>query len=517
VVVIRVSEPDRQRFRDQGSQRLQSPVTDDRKAVPPNRFASLILFIAIAGAPLPFASVNSTTVAFWCFLLGLGLVLASPRKLCPGHYALLGGIAFVIACYGFVLHEQLSAHPWIASPNPIWAKTAALLGQPVPPSVSVIRGEPFYALGPSCAAILALVLGLVIGADNYRARQALWVTAWSGVAYAAYGIAMLLFDPHRILWREKVFNVESLTATFINRNTAAIYLGVCAIVCLVLLMASLRQQLPPGPINWSKAPRLIIKRRSGQFPIVIRFFMFFACFAAMLMTGSRGGVLASLLAMVVAFVLFFRKDLPRGVSLLFAAVAAASVAFLLLQFLGGNVEQRIAAGGLEEQGRLAAYRSTLRIIADHPWFGTGLGTFATVFPAYRSGDISIFGIWNLAHSTPLELAAELGLPLTLTFATAWIVALVVLFRGTRRSRRDTVAPIAALGVALAALLHSSIDFSLQIPGFAIVVFAIVGVGLAQSFDTGPSPHYRKSERAALLAWLQRILMPKLGAESLPPQ
>ena len=40
---------------------------------------------------------------------------------------------------------------------------------------------------------------------------------------------------------------------------------------------------------------------------------------------------------------------------------------------------------LVEQGRLEAYRSSLRIIADYPWFGTGLGTFTAIFPAYRSG------------------------------------------------------------------------------------------------------------------------------------
>ena len=42
---------------------------------------------------------------------------------------------------------------------------------------------------------------------------------------------------------------------------------------------------------------------------------------------------------------------------------------------------------------------------------------------------------------------------------------------------------AALGVAVVALLHSLVDFSMQIPGFAIIVFAIVGAGLSQSEAT----------------------------------
>jgi len=488
---------------------------DEHKAATPNRFASLTLFAAIAGAPLLFGSRDDTTVAFWCFLLGLGLVLASPKQLRPSHRALLCGVAFVIACYALVLHEQLAAHPWVASPNPIWAKASALLGQPIPPSVSIIRGEPFYALGPPLAAVLALVLGLVIGADNGHARQALLVMAWSGVGYAVYGIWTLLFDPTAILWREKIYNLGNLTATFINRNTAAVYFGSCAVVWLVLLMARLRGQLPAGSIVWSKALRTIVSRKSGRTQIVIRFFAFFVCLAAMFLTDSRGGTLASLFAMVIAFILFFRKDLPRSINLLLAAVAAASVALLLLQLLGGNVEHRIATEGLEEQGRLATYRSTLRMIADYPWFGTGLGTFPSAFPAYRSGDISIWGVWLQAHSTPLELAAELGVPLALTIAAAWIVAIVVLLRGTRRSRRDTVAPLAALGVALAALLHTSIDFSMQIPGVAIVVFAIVGVGLAQSFDTGAFHQKRKRRtHSTLLTWVTRIVFPSRATEEL---
>jgi hypothetical protein len=39
-----------------------------------------------------------------------------------------------------------------------------------------------------------------------------------------------------------------------------------------------------------------------------------------------------------------------------------------------------------------------------------------------------------------------------------------------------------MSVGLLAVLHSLVDFSLQIPGFAIVVFGLLGVGVAQSFS-----------------------------------
>lgn len=458
----------------------------------PDRVSSFILCLAIGGAPLPFGSRDPITVAVWCFLLGFGLLFASPRQLQRGHFLLLGGIAGIIACYGFVLHEQLADHPWIASPNPIWAKTSELLGQPLVPSVSIVRGEPFYALGAQLANVLALVLGVIVGADREGARRALQVMVWAGAGYAAYGIVNLLFDPTAILWRTKIVNTESLTATFVNRNTAAAYFGSCAVAWLIMFMARVRGQLPAGPIVWTKLAHNTVA--GGQKQIIARFFMFFICLAAMFMTGSRGGVLVSLFSMAVAFVVFLRRDLPRVMSLVVALVGAGAFSLAMLQFLGGNVVSRIDAGGLVEAGRLAAYQSTLRIIADYPWFGTGLGTFTSIFPAYRSGNISIVGIWNVAHSTPLELAAELGVPLVLVIAAGWIVAILVLIRGTGRSRRDTVVPLIALAVSLIALLHTSIDFSLQVSGYAIVVFALVGVGLAQSLDTSsPRRHRRRSQ------------------------
>ena len=459
----------------------------------PDRVSSFILCLAIGGAPLPFGSRDPITVAVWCFLLGFGLLFASPRQLQRGHFLLLGGIAGIIACYGFVLHEQLADHPWIASPNPIWAKTSELLGQPLVPSVAIVRGEPFYALGAPLANVLALVLGVIVGADREGARRVLQVMVWAGAGYAAYGIVNLLFDPTAILWRTKTVNTESLTATFFNRNTAAAYFGSCAVAWLIMFMARVRGQLPPGPIVWTKLAHNTVS--GGQKKILTRFFMFFVCLTAMFMTGSRGGVLVSLFSMVVAFGIFLRRDLPRVMSLVVVLVGAGVVSLALLQLLGGNVVSRIDAGGLVEAGRLAAYQSTLRIIADYPWFGTGLGTFTSIFPAYRSGNISIIGIWNVAHSTPLELAVELGVPLVLVIAAGWIAAILVLILGTGRSRRDTVVPLIALAVSLIALLHTSIDFSLQVSGYAIVVFALVGLGLAQSLDTSslPRPHRHRSQ------------------------
>jgi len=439
--------------------------------------ATAALYAALAAPPLLFGSREPTTVAAWCAILGVSLVLASTRRLQRGHLLLLGGIAIIVLCFAFVLHEQLSDHPWIASFNPIWAKASDVLGKQLVPSVSVVRGEPLFALGHPLANILALVLGLIVGVDSDRARRGVRVMAWAGVGYAAYGFLAFAVDPGHILWREKTAYIGSLTATFINRNTAATYFGSCTVVWLVLLMGAIRRNLPPGPVAWKMLPQRLLRKTRKD--VLIYFVMLFVCLSALFMTGSRGGVLISLGTMILTFMIYFGRDMPRGIGFLMALVVCAAVGILLLQIFGSNVGQRIDEGGLSDAGRLSAYRATLRMIADNPWFGTGLGTFASAFPAYRRSDISMMGVWDMGHSTPLELASEMGIPLAVIIAMAWLIALFVLILGLRGHRSKTV-PLSALAVSLIGLAHSFFDFSLQVAGYSIVVFALLGLGLSQA-------------------------------------
>jgi O-antigen ligase len=445
--------------------------------------SSYLLFAVIAGAPLPFGSDEPTTVAFWCIVLGITCILTSlsGHQLRSAHWWLLGGIGLIVLCYAFVLHEQLADHPWIASFNPLWARTSKVLGIPITPSVSITRGQPFFALGAPLACVLALICGLIIGSDRERAHQALQVIAWSGVAYAVYGLCSFFLDPTMILWREKRAYLGSVTGTFINRNTAAAYFGSCAVVWFTLLLDQLRRHLKTKTIIWKKVPERLVTNTPRI--VIVYFSMLFICLMAMFLTGSRAGVLLSLFALVLTFTLFFRRDLPPRSGVWIALAGGLAAVLMLLQFMGGVVSTRLDIQGLADEGRLSAYRSTIQMIADYPWFGTGLGTFARGFPAYRSADISMRGVWDIAHSTPLELASDGGLPLAGAVCLGWLVMFAVLIRGIFKRRRDMIVPLAAFSAALIAVLHSCIDFSLQITGYAVVMFALVGTGLSQSFGT----------------------------------
>ncbi|MCK1550841.1 O-antigen ligase family protein [Bradyrhizobium sp. 177] len=441
--------------------------------------ATFILFFVAAGAPFPFGSTNDLSIAFWCLCLGLALIVAPTRELRRPHVWMIAGIGVIVAGYAFVLHEQLSDHPWIAPFNPIWKKASDLLGVPIAPSASIVKNEAFFALGAPLANILAILLGIAVGAERERARRLLWIIAVSGSLYALYGVASFLIEPTMILWRDKTDYMGSVTGTFINRNTAAAYFGSCAVIWMLLILEDVRRRLPERHIEWKRVSRDVAEIPPRQ--ILPHLGALLICLMAMFMTGSRAGVSLSLLAMIASFTVFLRKDLPPRTGIWISLGSGVVVALGLMQLLGGRVSSRFDSQGLVDEGRIEAWKSTLHIIADNPWFGTGMGTFQWAFPPYRSPNISIRGIWDIAHSTPLELASDVGIPMALLVAAAWAVMFGILSRGVFARRRDAIIPLAAAATASLSLLHSCLDFTLQIPGYSIPFFALFGAGLAQSF------------------------------------
>jgi O-antigen ligase len=464
-----------------------------------NILSAYVLFFVVACAPFPFGSTNDLSIAFWCLCLGLGLALASVGDLQREHFWIAAGVGLIVLAYAFILHEQLAEQPWVAPFQPVWKQASDLLHVPIAASASIVKNQAFFSLGAPLANVLALLLGLIIGARRERARLLLRVLAVSGALYATYGVLSFLIEPTLILWRDKTAYLGSVTGTFINRNTAAAYFGSCALIWMLLIIEKIRHRIPERHLIWKRLPQDISEIAPRE--IAPSGLALLICLMAMFMTGSRAGVGLSLLAMIVSTTVVLRKDLPPRTGIAISLGSGVVLALGLLELLGGQVSSRFDSQGLVDEGRIAAWRSTLRIIADHPWFGTGIGTFQWAFPPYRSPEVSIRGVWDAAHSTPLELASEVGLPLALLVAAAWGIMFVILAQGIFERRRDAIIPIAASATAALSLLHSMLDFTLQVPGYSIPFFSLFGAALAQSFSSqqprsqGQPPTSRPLERA----------------------
>jgi hypothetical protein len=441
--------------------------------------ALAIVLIVVALAPLPFGSQDLWAIACWDTALGAALLLVPFGGLARVQRLLLIVLFGFAAVWALVIWEQVVRPPDLPSlVNPIWADASQILGLKRLPIISISDGRPVLAAGKPLAVVLALACSFTLAQDATVARRILLVVAGSGVVYASYGIVSFAVDPTLVLGQTKEAYQSVLTATFINRNTAAAYFGTCAVVWLMLVCRRVRQ-LSSRQID-RETVKLVLAHPTPALALSLAAMLI--VLAAMFMTGSRAGVLLSLGACAVGFLSYFRRDLNSRSTGWIAIAWILGTILLIWQLLGAGISERIEQQGFMDLGRVEAYRSTLAMIHDYPWLGMGAGTFEWAFPQYRSPVISTWGTWDKAHNTLLEIAAEYGIPVATLTLLGWLIMFAVLIRGVRVRSRGLMFPATGLAIAFLSGLHSMVDFPLQVPGYAIVAFTIIGTCMAQSFD-----------------------------------
>lgn len=124
-----------------------------------------------------------------------------------------------------------------------------------------------------------------------------------------------------------------------------------------------------------------------------------------------------------------------------------------------------------------------------PWLGTGLGSFSSVFPAYRTEAMP--GRIDLAHDDYLENLLELGIPAAIALFAAVFVLFLGCVRGVRRRRRDAIFACVGVGATVLVAVHASVDFSLQNPAVTTAYCLLLGAAVAQST---PRPRQAPDDR-----------------------
>ncbi|MEM7026510.1 MAG: O-antigen ligase family protein, partial [Pseudomonadota bacterium] len=302
-----------------------------------------------------------------------------------------------------------------------------------------------------------------------RADCLLSAIAIAAGIYSLYGLLMHLSGARLIFWYPKWDHIESVTGTFPNRNHFATFTGL-GLLCALAWLAG-RLEAAGTPKRWIDkllhAPRLRDFAVLAAVPI---------CLAAVVLSLSRAGLVGTLLACVVFVAgLVFRTG-SRG---LWAGFAFLAVAGTYLGLGVGGTFDRIAVLLDPEvtDVRFPAYRQILSAIADNPWLGVGYGAFEDAFKAYRAPPLEAY--FDVAHSTYLENALELGLPaaIALWLSIGWL-ALACLHGFLRRHPGWLYGWTAACATLLVGT-HAALDFSLQIPAVAIAYTAILATGCSQ--------------------------------------
>ncbi len=444
-------------------------------------YRSLVALVVLS--PLPLASVPTWASSLLAAIVGL-LVLAWSVQCALGRTGAavaLRRIWPVMAMFGLVVAWCVAQMLPLLPPSwhhPLWRDAASALASPVAGTVSV---DP-YQTGSALLRLLAYAgifwLSLTYGQSRRRARQTFFALTVAGLAYAAYGLVIEFSGANMVLWFEKRAYTDSLTSTFINRNSYATYAGL-TLLCATGLSLKLLSDTTAAHLGWKERIRALLDAVGGRGWVLLVACM--VILTALLLTDSRGGLLSvavGLLALLIVVGFTRTVRLPHALAMALAVVGIGIGFFL---FSGEFTAERLARTRIDSEERTSVYGITLEAIADRPLLGTGYGTFEPVFRIYRDERVQTF--YDKAHNTYLENALELGLPA----ASLLFLSIAVLFArcliGARGRRRDAVYPCIGVAASVLVAAHALVDFSLQIPAVAATYALLMGAAVAQSWPS----------------------------------
>lgn len=364
-----------------------------------------VAFVVIAFRDLALGVVAFTTLTFFARLPGVAGASVSMIKAAGG--------VLLLAWLVRILNRRrtstflLSEHPALAGAIVflgVWAVSSAVWAASAP-----------TALSSGFRLLQGLVLVFVVYSALQEDRHILWflsafivgalLTTLVGLAHGTTDQVSAYADSSR------------LAGSIGDANELA------ALLCPALFFAAFMLGVARGVLT-----RLALAGASCVFVI------------ALLLTGSRGGIVATGLALV-ATIVFAGPARSRAV-VVFLGVAAFACAYFALLSTPAQLHRltSFSAGG--GTGRTDLWSIALAVAQNHPVAGVGAGNFQVVEPGYALSDISlqrfdlVVDTPKVTHNTYLQMLAELGVVGAIAFMAMIAAALTLAIRATRIFARE---------------------------------------------------------------------------------
>ncbi len=424
--------------------------------------AGVVLTVALL-APWPFGSVEPYFFgAASALVLGAGAVWSALTARSPvdAPAGMRGFAAAVLAVPAVALLSMVPLpRALVALLSP---QTVATMESAAPPAAGSWLPLSLHAHATLDAAVVAAavaVTALLIAwiASSGAARRIAWAFVWGGVLLALFGLVQRLTqsDGQVMFWSIELNERGTPFGPYVNRNhfggAMLLFSGVAAGLARD---SHLRAQH---------------RERGAAFAVLALFVV------ALLATTSRGAILG--LGVLTVFVLLFlipRAARRRAILALAALVVLAAGALLALGLLGDIA----ARAELQPRwlNRFLVQKDALAVFTQFPLFGTGAGTFPTVFHVFQT--VPDDRHFNDAHSDWAQFLMETGV--IGAAVGLWLAMLLI-----RRLRRAAPGPGRALalgaGGGLAALaVHGFLETNLHIPANALLAAVAAGIAWGSS-------------------------------------
>lgn len=452
--------------------------------------------VALAATVVPYGAVHSQVIAVALILFA---VLAVASAALPLRPELQAPALWATGLVGLLVVWAALQGTTLLGVNPAWTAAADVVGAGVG-AFSVAPHAGFIGLASLIVPGMAFVTGLVLFQDDDGAMLLLRVTGLLALAGAILGLYEYAGNPSQLLFRPRVYPMDGVSAFFVNRNTAATFLGAGAILWWSLLLSRLKE------VGLSGLKSILIENdlryRRPALRLLGLTLCFLAVLVALLLTKSRAGIAASLAGLMVtsAALLWHSGTRATGLGRLGPVAAAAGFVAAIILLYGSPFLNRVSASDASSDLRWCFFKDMAAAIQAAPFGGTGFGTLPSTFPQFRDPScMSLDLILDRGHNGYLELAMGMGLPALLVLLAGILVLAATLASGVASRHRLRVAPAAALGALVLVALHSGLDFSLQIPGVAAFTAAILALGVSASRPAARRRHRHHAQHAPRVA------------------
>jgi O-antigen ligase len=367
---------------------------------------------------------------------------------------------------------------WVAALSPESARMQAMVAD-----LGIKRDSMTLSIDPQASRVsllkslaYSIVFFLTLALVNRRSRilTLARVLVYAAVLHAVYAVLLHLGNVTEDYFGMLLGHGDSASGTYANRNHFAGFLEMSLALGIGLLIAGLSDR---GADSWKKFVRLTLEWILS--PKMILRLSLCILVIALTTTHSRMGNTAFFSALLVAggIGIALSRHATRNTVLLLASLVAIDLFIVGSWFGVEKLAQRLEQTTIEnvqEREDPAAY--TIPLIKDYPVFGSGPGSFYVAFPRYRPEKVVNF--YDYTHNDYAQFAAESGIPGFLAIGGFVVLAMGAAL-AAQWKRRDPLMrgmSFACVMGITSILIHSWVDFNLQIPANAVLFMVLLALG-----------------------------------------
>jgi O-antigen ligase len=373
---------------------------------------------------------------------------------------------------------------------PGWLPAVLFLALIVFQTLAGFSADP-YATGREALKLLAVAAFFLVCYNTYRTRaqaqRALWTMIATGTLVSVFGIVQRVTWNHRLYWIGPEIEHGSPFGPFVNRTHFAGLMVVIVPMALALVFSRSRTARRRRRA-WTWRDRFREwNSTEGDATRLIPFLVLVMAGAA-LVSGSRGGVVAFLAALLAMFAGSLAGGRSWSARITVGALATLLVV-LAAVWIGGDIfygtVERLAEelGRPDDSARARLWADAVGLWRGAPVLGTGLATFGVAFPRYRTAQGPL--TFTHAESDWVQLLTDTGV-VGLGLALAAVASLgLALLRRYRRTESHWARALALAGlVALGGTVVQGIA-NYNLPLMSSFIYLALAVALAaRSTDTG---------------------------------